>query len=146
MCTIIGGAISPQPNGVRRPAVAQIAATIMDRHTQPSPTSQTAAGAQTNPSPATDSNLLSIVNVTGAADDTLRPQTPGTDDSTARGHSTDVLEGLAVLGAAVATLSPESGSANIPSQNRDFPSMQPASLNRFTNLDYSKFDQGYDSE
>ena len=34
--TMIGGAVSPQPEGVRRPAVARIAATIMDQHTQQS--------------------------------------------------------------------------------------------------------------
>ena len=32
--TMIGGAVSPQPEGVRRPAVARIAATIMDQHKQ----------------------------------------------------------------------------------------------------------------
>ena len=32
----IGGPVTPQREGVRRPAVAQIAATIMDQHTQQS--------------------------------------------------------------------------------------------------------------
>ena len=40
--TMIGGARSPQPEGVRRPAVAQIAATIMVSRKQQLPTLQSA--------------------------------------------------------------------------------------------------------
>ena len=36
--TMIGGAVSPQPEGVRRPAVARIVATIMDQRMQQSAT------------------------------------------------------------------------------------------------------------
>ena len=58
--TMNGGAISPQPEGVRRPVVAQIVATIVDQDKQQFPSPQVAAVTQTNPSPVAENSFFAV--------------------------------------------------------------------------------------